>query len=83
MKAMSFVISVVFGSSLGCAKPGCGGSSLPPPVVQGRCVVDAYRDDEIQRRTCVHQGYEWSCANDGGYVVCTRGKEASGERVAP
>lgn len=56
---------------------------LPPPVAQGRCVVDVYRDAEIQRRTCVHQGYEWSCASDGGYVVCTRGKEASGERVAP
>jgi hypothetical protein len=61
-----------------CKEPGSAQVS-PPPIAEGKCLVDVYIGDQAITQVCVHKGYEWNCTLVGN--MCKRGREASGERV--
>lgn len=58
------------------------GRTDPPPLVEGRCVVDRFYGDVVSKQTCVHGGYNWVCTYDGSEHSCERTGEAGGERPA-
>lgn len=56
-----------------------GYSGEPPPLAQGNCRIEVYADGQgnPNTRSCVFEGYVWSCHGR----TCTRGAQATGEDV--
>lgn len=53
----------------------------PPPISDGKCLVDVYVGPTAESQTCVYVGYTWACSlSPTGWDQCKRGREASGER---
>jgi len=71
------IVLVLFLSA--CKKPG----PLPPPIEKGTCLVDHYVGPQAMKQTCTYVGYSWACtyAEDTKINSCSRGGEASGERL--
>lgn len=74
---MILVASVTI-AVLSCKERG----SIPPPISDGKCLVDQYIGALAKKQTCDYVGYRWSCGlGDDGVHSCVRGAEASGERT--
>lgn len=73
--SVTVVLSVAWAALLGfgCKQPA-------PPVDRGKCRVMSYEGPDPLVRSCVYEGYIWSCV---GERSCTRGNEVDGEAVAP
>lgn len=55
---------------------------LPPPIKDGKCLVDEYKNVNATKQTCNYGGYVWSCTRDDQAAhACTRGAEAVSERA--
>ncbi len=54
--------------------------SIPPPIANGKCLVDRYIGSAAKKQTCDYVGYRWTCELDGSTNECNRGNEVSGER---
>lgn len=73
--SLLFVPLVALAIGVGCQ----GAAPAPPPAADGKCLVDFYVGTRAKNQTCIHQGYTWSCINDGNDFTCQRGLEAKGE----
>lgn len=56
-------------------------TSVPPPISEGKCLVDEFAGARAEKQTCIYAGYTWRCAWSSNHNTCTRGGEASGERT--
>lgn len=65
---------------VGCTKK--SGNDIPPPIANGKCLVDHFNGAVAMKQTCTHVGYVWACSlATTGTQECTRGAEARGERT--
>lgn len=81
MKKLLVVVLALFAA---CKKSGV----QPPPIAQGKCLVDKYVGAQAMQQGCQFEGYSWACTYDEKTLVntCNRGAEANSERpptVAP
>lgn len=47
----------------------------PPPISQGKCLVDRYEENTAVKQTCTYEGWNWTCDAKN----CDRAGEATGE----
>lgn len=42
----------------------CACHEQAPPIADGTCVIQTYRDGKPRDRVCHYQGYSWSCTGN-------------------